>query len=140
MTHPGYGAQWPPPVGPVASSGTTGRAYRWFVAYVAVTALVFLVGVIGGLFLLITDFVYDTGSTPAEIEEVRASGAVMLAVCLPLLAVFVVGFFLPRRPWSWVYGLVLICLGLTSCITWPITIPLLIQWLKPEMKARFGHR
>ncbi len=34
---------------------------------------------------------------------------------------------------------VLIGLGLTSCCTWPATIPLIIQWLKPEMKARFGR-
>ena len=48
------------------------------------------------------------------------------------------GVFLPRRSWGLSLGLVLIGLGMASCITWPATIPLLIGWLKPGMKARFG--
>jgi hypothetical protein len=28
---------------------------------------------------------------------------------------------------------------MTSCCLWPITIPLIIQWVKPEMKRMFGH-
>ncbi|MGB7159266.1 MAG: hypothetical protein WBD40_14450 [Tepidisphaeraceae bacterium] len=57
---------------------------------------------------------------------------------VPLAAVFGVAPFLPRRPWVWIYDLVLICLGLTSICCMPATIPLLIFWLKPEAKAWFG--
>jgi len=47
--------------------------------------------------------------------------------------------FLPRRPGVWVYDVVLIALGLTSACLWPITIPLLIFWIKPENKLWFGR-
>jgi hypothetical protein len=42
------------------------------------------------------------------------------------------------RPWLWVYDLVVICIGFTSGCFWPICIPLLIFWIKPEVKQYFG--
>lgn len=66
-------------------------------------------------------------------------GVVFAVIGVPLGVVFAAAPFLPRRPWVWVYDLVLIILGLTSCITWPLTIPLLIYWLKAETKWWFGQ-
>lgn len=63
---------------------------------------------------------------------------VLIAVCLVLGIAFLVSFFLPRKPWAWVYDLVLICIGFTSACCLPACIPLLIYWLKPEAKAYFG--
>jgi hypothetical protein len=34
--------------------------------------------------------------------------------------------------------MVLIALGMLSCYCWPLSIPLLIAWSKPEIKAYFG--
>jgi hypothetical protein len=39
----------------------------------------------------------------------------------------------------WVYDIVLICLGMTSVCCMPVTIPLLIFWIKPDAKAWFGR-
>jgi hypothetical protein len=38
----------------------------------------------------------------------------------------------------WVYDLVVICLGMTSACILPASVPLLIFWLKPEVKSHFG--
>ena len=148
MAYPTGGAQWPPPappgptgpspwpppgtpVAPLSLEGAN-RAHRWFVVYVVAMMLLYLGLLAVGLFLLLYDFTDVT-----DVDELRFQGGAFLVMGFALLAVHAVGLFLPRRPWGWVYGLVLIGLGLTSCITWPATIPLIIAWLKPEMKARF---
>ena len=66
-------------------------------------------------------------------------GLVFLVLGVVLLAVFAVGFVLPRKPWAWVAHLVLIAIGLTSCCTMPAAIPLLVAWLKPDLRAWFGR-
>lgn len=64
---------------------------------------------------------------------------VMLLLGLALCGAFLAAIFLPRKPWVWVYDLVLIALGLSSCLLWPMTIPLIIYWVKPETRAYFGR-
>lgn len=44
--------------------------------------------------------------------------------------------FVPRRPWAWTYGTVVLALGIPSC-TIALAIPLLVFWLRPECKAAF---
>lgn len=116
------------------SPEASNRAHRWFVAYVAALVVLYLLMAAGGVFLLLFDF----GLTAAEVDELRFQGGALVIVGIAFAIVYGVGLFLPRKQWGWVYGLVLLGLGMTSCCTWPATIPLLIAWLKPEMKARFG--
>lgn len=68
-----------------------------------------------------------------------AYGAFIAFLGLALDGVFVAALFLPAKPWVWVYHLVLICLGLSSVCCLPVCIPLLIQWLKPDVRAYFGR-
>jgi drug/metabolite transporter (DMT)-like permease len=72
-------------------------------------------------------------------EEARVMGVVFIVMGLALTVPFAIGPFLPRKPGAWVFGLVLICLGLTSVCCLPATIPLLIHWIKPETKNYFGR-
>jgi hypothetical protein len=141
MGYPAYGSQWPPPGGAGGGNQAAGtpiesKAYKWFVVYVVAMVLLYVVCTVGGAFALF----YDFDVTDSEAEEIKVQAGIFMVVGFAMLVVFAIGLFLPRRPWAWVYGLILLGLGLTSCCTWPITIPLLIQWLKPEMKARFGQR
>jgi hypothetical protein len=70
--------------------------------------------------------------------RVYTGGMAALYVCCMLAAiVFALPFVLPRRPWVWVYDMVVICIGLTSCCIMPAALPLLIYWIKPEVKAWF---
>lgn len=46
-------------------------------------------------------------------------------------------WFMQRSKAKWIVYIVLIAWSCTSCCTWPFSIPLLIFWLKPEVKAYF---
>ena len=61
------------------------------------------------------------------------------AISLPLSLLFWFGTVWDHKPWHWIYGIVLIGLTLTSCCCFPVSIPLLICWLKPEVKAHFNR-
>jgi len=65
------------------------------------------------------------------------NSVIFAAIGLPLAILCALPFFLPRKPWVWIYDLVIICIGLTSCCTMVASIPLLIYWLKPDVKAWF---
>ena len=49
-----------------------------------------------------------------------------------LSILFAVGLFWRRGLGGWIYQVVLISLGLTSCYTWIVTIPLLIYWIRQK--------
>jgi len=72
----------------------------------------------------------NLGSSSDEVMEMRILGGVYSALGVVLGLVFAGGLFLRRGMVGWVFHIVLICLGLTSCVTWPATIPLLIFWIK----------
>lgn len=106
----------------------------WFLAYCAFLCVLYLLvaGFSLPFFLL----------NPDELEMGRAEaivvGVMFLAMGLVFFVLFLMPFFLPRRPWVWVFDLVLICIGMTSACFLPACIPLLLFWLKPEPRAWFG--
>ena len=55
-----------------------------------------------------------------------------------LAMVFMLGLFWHRGVGGWIYNLILICIGLTSCCTWPMTIPLLLFWIKHKDDIQCG--
>lgn len=65
-------------------------------------------------------------------------GILFLLIGLLLLAASMLPLLLRPRPWLWTYNLVIICLGMTSACFLPFCVPLLISWLKPEVKNHFG--
>jgi len=108
----------------------------WYYVYLVFTCLMFfcVVGV-GAAFL--------SGLIPLTAEDLdgmppQLIGGIYLGLGLVFLIPFVVAFFLPRRRWVWVYHLVMICIGMTGC-TIVASIPLLIFWIKPEVKAYFNQ-
>jgi hypothetical protein len=108
---------------------------RWFKVYAAVMAALYLLIVAAGLFFLfIPAEALGEDEMPPWIMTL-----IFVGIGLPLLAAFAAAIFLPPRRWVWIYDIVLICLGLTSCLTLPFCIALLIYWLKPEAKAYFGR-
>jgi hypothetical protein len=110
----------------------------WFTAYCILMTLLYGVLVVVGVVLLIAS---ATGQTQSREDAavLLFQGILFIALGLPLAAVFGVAPFLARRPWVWVYDLVLICWSFTSLCCLPATIPLLIYWIKPETKAWFGR-
>jgi membrane-bound metal-dependent hydrolase YbcI (DUF457 family) len=84
-------------------------------------------------------FLFAEPDRDMSAEEAKLMGAVILTVGLVFFVPYGMAPFLPRKRWVWVFGLVLICLGLSSACCLPACIPLLIFWLKPEMKAFYGR-
>ena len=99
------------------------------------TALYFLVALMGAGLFLFSDEIVDPD---VDEMELKIMGCVYGVVGLGLAVLFLVGAFVPRRPWGWIYSVILIGLGLTSCCLLPATIPLLIYWIKPEVKQYYN--
>lgn len=107
----------------------------WYKAYCVLMALLYLMIVVAGIFLIIV----APSDRDMSAEEAQLMGGIMFVTGIALAIPFLIGVFLPRKPWAWVFGLVLICIGLTSVCCLPATIPLLIHWIKPETKLYFGR-
>ncbi len=110
--------------------------WPWYTAYCAALAVVYLIAAAFGLYLLVAAPPAADYST----TELRIQGVIYLVIGALLFVPFAAAPFLPRKSWVWVYGLVLICLGMTSVCCLPATIPLLIFWLKPETKRFLGRQ
>jgi hypothetical protein len=100
----------------------------WFYVYAIAMATMYLAVGVLGVFLAAT----QTG-------EDWVVGAILAGVCVPLMAACAAPLFFPRRKWAWIYGLVLIAIGLSGC-TLVAAIPLLIFWIKEDCKDWFNVR
>ncbi len=112
----------------------TPGVYTWFVVYCVLNVLAAICLVCLG----IVGLAIDPAEIDASREEVIIGSVVYLGCGTFMFFPYLAAPFLPRRPWVWIYDLVLICLGMTSCACLPICIPLLIFWIKPEVRAYFG--
>lgn len=84
------------------------------------------------------DLVFAHSDDP-EMQSLIVQG-ILLAICGPPFALaHALPFVLPRKSWVWVYNLVLICGGMTSCCCLPASIPLLVYWIKPDVKLWFNR-
>jgi hypothetical protein len=108
----------------------------WFRVYAAVMMLASLAML--GLALM----GYEA-TRPEVAIEANAAGAPLVAVVLVLLSVALVALygvatFVPLKPWGWTVGVVAIGLGLAggSVI---FAVPLLVHWLRPQVKAAFAR-
>lgn len=114
------------------------QVITWFKVYAAFMVLLYVLVAVFGVFLISNPdiFVDDSGTGPsnAPTDEMEATimGVIYGGLGVVLAIAFAIGLFTPRKFWGWIYNLVLICIGLTSCCFWPATIPLLIFWIKDE--------
>lgn len=116
-------------------SSTGQKTFFWYRVYAGLMALLYLFVCAVGAFLL---FVPIESGDFSRGETIMIAG-INIALGSTFLIVFAVAFFLPPKPYNWIVGIVMIAIGLTSCCTWPATVPLLIYWFKPETKAFFGR-
>jgi hypothetical protein len=111
------------------------KVYFWYRIYCILMALLYLFVMVFGILIILA----GTQSRGNDATEAMAGGALYTIIGLILFIPFAASPFLPRKPWVWILGIILIALGMTSCCLLPFTIPLLINWLKPETKAFFGR-
>lgn len=115
-------------------NSATPPAHKWFVVYCLLMALLYLVTAIMG-----PVFIFSEPDRDMSEAEAKIMGSMLLILGLVFFVPYAIAPFLPRKSWVWVFGLVLICIGLTSLCCLPVCVPLLISWLKPEMKAFYGR-
>lgn len=108
----------------------------WFKAYSVAMALLYLLVIGLGIFFFFLGTIDDQ---EIDTVEMFIMGTIMVGLGLVLLGVYVAAIFLPRKPWVWIYDIVMIAIGLTSCLTMAAAIPLLIYWIKPEVQQYFGR-
>lgn len=106
----------------------------WYRVYAALMALASL-GFLGG-----AAFFAWMQTRPEVAMQPHAADAQLTAMLLVFLGVaqlvfYAVGVLVPRRPWGWTYGLIVIGIGLPGLLT----IPLLLFWLKLDAKAAFSR-
>ena len=108
----------------------------WFKLYTGFLSFIYLLCIGLSLIFLFVE--------PAKLEmdavSAKVMGAVLLVMGLGLFVACLVPLVVAQRPWVWIYDLIIICFGFTSVCLWPICIPLLIFWLKPETKEYFRSR
>ena len=104
----------------------------WFRAYAASMSVLYLI--ITGAAVL-TLFSIDEGLTD---RSGHTTAAILLVVSALLASLYAGAAALPLKPWAWTAGIVAIAIGLTGC-TIVFALPLLVYWLKPQVKAAFGR-
>jgi hypothetical protein len=111
----------------------------WYRVYCAAMAAIYLACAVAGVFIvLFNEQIAESEPHDEPWLWILYGGGFML-LGLVFTAIYVYAFFAPRRPWAWVYHLVLICFGLTSCCCMPASIPLLVFWLRPATQRYFGR-
>jgi hypothetical protein len=124
----------PPPQPGMLYPGQKPAVLVWYKVYLAfmIALMVLVVGV--GVFLFFAPI------PPEEFDGLSKEimGGIYIALGIIFAIPPIIALFLPKRPWVWIYHLVMICLGMTGC-TIVASIPLLIFWIKPEVKAYFNN-
>ena len=130
-----------PVAGPTPPTPRTGTptAVKWFRAYASAMTLLYVLCLFAGIAIFfIPEAALEEADFPPEFRF--AYGAMLVVMGAGLAAIFAFGVVAPPRPWVWVFDMVLIAIGLTSCCCMPASIPLLIYWMKPEVKTHFGRQ
>jgi hypothetical protein len=111
----------------------------WYRVYCGLMALMYFAVAALGIVGLFFQKEMTSGPDPMPPFVALFMCLLWLALGLAFAAIFVAPFFIPPRPWAWIYHLVLIAIGMTSPCCMPASIPLLIFWLKQDTRAYFGR-
>jgi hypothetical protein len=111
------------------------KTVMWFRIYAGALAVTYaLTAVLGALMVLFGDNMpRHHQDLPAKLE-----GVLYMVVAVPLCALFAVGVPSSRARWRWAFGFVLLAIGTMSCCCLPVVIPIMVMWLKPDVKEWFG--
>jgi hypothetical protein len=103
----------------------------WARVYATAFTVMYLLCFVGGIVIALA-------ADGARATEAQIQGGIMSVVGLPLMILSFLAVFAPRKKWGWGVNIAVMGLGCTSCACLPFAIPLLIAWLKPEVKAWYG--
>ena len=130
---PGY-PSYPPAKYAHVQPGTP-SVWWFFVAYCVGMGLLYLMCLFGaGAMIVFAEELTrdDPDATPAQAVVM---GVALAGISIPLMLLFFSAPLLPKRKWAWIVCIVAIAIGLTSACTMAASIPLLVFWLKDEVKC-----
>lgn len=110
----------------------------WFKVYTGAVAFMFFLMVVLGLGMIGLSFRNELSTEASDAGVFAMVGGIYLIIGLAFMIASLVPFFVQNDSWVWVYNLVLICLGMTSC-TIVFSIPLLIFWIREDNRAYYGR-
>ena len=121
-----------PTGGPPAAMGPKPQVILWQRIYLGLMVAIYALVVVAGVAM--TMFADQIAADDPEVSagEITFMGGLYAVIGLIFGIVTAIGFVFKRGTGGWVYNLVMICLGLTSCCFWPICIPLLVFWIKQK--------
>ena len=108
----------------------------WYLGYRIFMMLLSLAIVAAGVLSIV--FHEDMADDETSPEEITVIGGMLLFLGGLMCLAFLVSFFLPLRPWAWVYHIVMLAAGMLTMCTLPFSIVLLIYWVKDDTRAYFG--
>jgi len=115
-------------------------AVMWYTVYCVLMALMYLLTMaMGALILFGPDDLRQSMAQSRSSVDPRILGTIYIVMGMVFVCPYVVGALAPKRPWAWIYGIVLIAFGMTTICCLPLTIPLMIFWIKPEVQRYYGR-
>lgn len=125
-----------PPGHDYSSEAERPAAVLYFRVFCGFMAVMYVLVIGMGVFLMaLPTFVPSSASSGPGQHESLVLGAVYAFVGAVAAIPYGLGTVIGRRPWVHTFGIVMIGLTMTSCLCIPLALPLLLAWLKPEVKA-----
>lgn len=113
------------------------RAVTWYQRYCQAVMALFISASFGGAFAALSrDALAERLALTAE--AVIIFGGLWALTCLFLAFVHFAALRTPRSPWAWKIHAVVLAMGLTTLVLWPVALPLIWAWMKPEVKRFYG--
>ncbi len=119
------------------------QVVTWFKVYAGCLLAVYVLLCGVGLVMFANpDLFVDPGADfssnrPADQFEARIMASIYFVMGGVFAFAYLLAFFFTSGKGAWIYNLVLICIGLTSCCCIPVCIPLLIFWIRDDCKNWF---
>ena len=114
------------------------QVITWFKVYAGCLLAVYVFACGVGLIMLINpDIFVETNADFSSPTETRIMGTIYFILGAVFAAAYLFAFFFNAGKGAWIYDLVLICIGFTSCCCIPACIPLLIFWIRDDCKNWF---
>jgi hypothetical protein len=132
-----------PPAGsaPGSSENKTARLTVLFYRFYCLFMIFLNLCLIGaGIFMIISSVPgYYHAGAPGN-PRATTVGWFFIGMGIVLGIPFFGGLVLPRRPWTWILGVILMACGMTSILILPFAAVIMYFWLKPETQAYFGRK
>jgi hypothetical protein len=119
-----------------AENSTGRKTYFWYRMYCSALVVLYLAMAVVGAIAMVGSY----GANVEKPQDAFNGGVFLLVLGLVLAVIFIIGVILSPKPMSWIFGIVLIALGMTSVCFLPFTLPLLVFWIKPETQRYFGRK